>query len=43
MNDGEQAFLSNTERPVAFFWHFGRGTLKGIKKEWFELLEKYLQ
>lgn len=42
MNDGEQAFLLNTEQPVAFFWHFGRGTLKGIKKEWFELLEKYL-
>lgn len=42
MEDGEQAFIKENNKLKPFFWHFGRGTLLGIKKEWFKLLKNYL-
>ena len=43
MNSGEQAFIKKDNNLIPFFWHFGRGTVKGIDKNWFKLLEKYLE
>ena len=46
IGSGEQAFievnLGSSYKLVPFFWHFGRGTVKGIDDKWYELLEEYL-